>query len=607
MLNHALRNILGETRAAIRRFPIPALCCLLFCAISLETFNFHSENARYLSILFCGCFWFIAVTLFAESRRWSVLKQYALGIPVFAGMTAGLYTTPEPMFPFWFLGGGLFCLMFIAPFLTREHWQGERIWVFSYHLWARIFFTLLAALVLFLGAIAIISSLKYLFGLPVPHDIYGDIWLTVATLFSPLLAMSGIPRRFDETEAAFPKPDRLILSYIAIPLLLVYALILHCYAAKIALIRDLPEGEIGWLVTAYACAGIAVWLASYSLRRSGGVIGFFHRRFFLLLPVPLALLAVGISVRIHAYGFTEERYALVVCLLWLLICAAAHMARIRNVPGMIILSLSILLMASSFGPWGAVAVSERSQVARLIVLLEKHHILTDGKIAPAKDTLSGQERSEISAQVHYLVRTKKLEHLRQWFAAMPDAHIHVDTRYFDVNRVMKDMGVRYSYPYRRDVRAFDFNSEILWRKPVVPVSGYDFMVNVPPFYSQTMKTNAMPQHMTLESDGGEIKLIVSYDPDEMIYRVTREDTGEVIAFMLRDILKEVEHKGADMYDYSRNGPILLFREGESETLKIRFIVSSLNGTFAHAEQKAHISSLGTVLLIKVKGGEKMTH
>lgn len=172
------------------------------------------------------------------------------GTAIFLIMAWHLHTAQDALIPFSFLGPGLLLSIFIAPFLSKQA-SNTQIWVFNYHLWSRICFTVLAAIVLYLGLAAIIASLDFLFGVKFYRAIYEDVWLVVVTLFSPILAMAGIPQQFDTIEEPYPKAIRIILSHITLPLLLIYVVILYCYAIKILITWDLLKGGVAYLVSAF--------------------------------------------------------------------------------------------------------------------------------------------------------------------------------------------------------------------------------------------------------------------------------------------------------------------------------------------------------------------
>ncbi|MDJ1305375.1 MAG: hypothetical protein MRQ09_03960 [Candidatus Midichloria sp.] len=109
MLKKALRNLIINITVAIKRFPLPVLFSVFFCVISIGKFAAPKLKATYLTILFCGGFWLIALKLFAESKSWrSAYYNMVVETAIFLIMAWHLYTAPEALIPFSFLGPGLF-------------------------------------------------------------------------------------------------------------------------------------------------------------------------------------------------------------------------------------------------------------------------------------------------------------------------------------------------------------------------------------------------------------------------------------------------------------------------------------------------------------------
>lgn len=597
MLKNATQTLMRSTSLALKRFPIPSLLSLLFCIVSISKWPEHGITGTYLAILFCGCFWFIALKLFAEARDWHSNRYYAIGTSVFLVMSWYLYTSPDIALPFGFLGAGLFLSIFIAPFFSN-HSSSIQVWEFNYRLWIRIFFTVLAAIILYLGLTAIIASLDFLFGVKFYGNIYGDIWLVIATLFSPILTMAGIPTRFDVEETNYPKAIQVILSYIALPLLCVYMVILYGYAAKILITWDLPKGGVAYLVSAFGCAGIVAYLASYPLHKSQGIIGLFSRHFFKILLLPLLLLAVSIGVRIHEYGVTEERYAILLCLIWLTLSAFFIITRrSEQSPKFVFFSVVALLIAASFGPWGAVNVSARSQLARLQNILEKNHVLVDGKIQISPQVLSHADRIAISSITDYIVNTKKETRIKPWFDTVPNAHIARKSEYLSAQEILQDMGIGYVESYNRrgeeDAKPqYHFTFDGNWKNQAyLNISGYDYFVNVG--YYSASQTNSTKD---IALDNGAIKLAVKLEPSSSNYVVKLGDTNEEVVFGLEDLIKKLDTEKAKNHASDQN----LFMQKESSKLTIRLIINSVNGEFETGNEKPMVSSIDTTLLIKKK-------
>jgi Domain of unknown function (DUF4153) len=95
--------------------------------------------------------------------------------------------------------------------------------------------------------------------------------------------------------------------------------------------------------------------------------------------VPTVLLVLAVWQRISEYGVTPERYCLVLFALWLMAMVAyLGSARGRMDLRVIPASLAVGLVLSSFGPWGAAAISMHSQLAELQNVLNGENLLSNG-------------------------------------------------------------------------------------------------------------------------------------------------------------------------------------------------------------------------------------
>lgn len=527
------------------RFPIPTLLSLLFCILSV---NRPFEDVilwKYLSILFCGFFWFIALKLLMESYELSNKLYYGVGIPIF--LSLAWYLNTEQTTP-WLLMSALFLSIFIAPYLNK-HSSSQQLWEWGRHMFMHIGLTIVATLILWLGTISIISSLSFLFGINFYDLIYFDAWLLAATLFAPIIAMSGIPERFNTEGSSYPKAIFIILSYILMPLLLLYGLILYAYIAKILVSWSLPKGGVAYLVSAFGSIGIAAYLAGHPKHKDSGIIGFFTRNFFKILLVPLALFAIAIGVRVYEYGITERRYTLLLCFTWLTASALFTILKGNtSAPKFILSSIVVLLLAASFGPFGAVKVSGDSQLHRLLSLLAQNEMLVDGKIHAPKHKLNYDDARNISSIVHYLADTKKEGLLKPWF---DDS---------DRGAILEKIGI--------STKVLDNFNYTNWSAPYTNVSGYDYYIIV-----------GADQVITLGDSG--IKLSAKLDNSTKHYVVTINDTNR-IDFALDGLINQLTSG-------SQINPVL---EKESGNIKVRIIVKDL-----HSEPGV-ISYFNAIILVK---------
>jgi hypothetical protein len=227
--------------------------------------------------------------------------------------------------------------------------------------------------------------------------------------------------------------------------------VLHIYAAKIAIVQSMPKGEIGWLVLAFGTIGTASYMVAYPWRDAGyRPVRWFMRSWFWLMVVPTVLLMLAVLQRITEYGVTPERYCLVLFALWLAsMVAYLGSARGRMDLRVIPASLAIGLVFSSFGPWGAAAISVRSQVAQLQNVLHGDNSLSNGQLkldppraATFKHIVSSNER--VASILKSLYDLDALERLAPMFNSVTDSPF---TKHQDAVALLAALGLtQWGYP-----------------------------------------------------------------------------------------------------------------------------------------------------------------
>jgi hypothetical protein len=283
------------------------------------------------------------------------------------------------------------------------------------------------------------------------------VWSTGVTLLGPTYGLALTPSLLDEEfdlddyrSTLLERGVSVLLTYVLIPLVFVYAAVLYAYAAKIALSWSLPKGQIATLVTLFALAGTAAYLISYPWRSRGSVLlRLFRSAWFPLTIIPVVLLIVGTWRRIHDYGVTPERYALAAIAAWLIGLLFVFLYQRRSIDiRHIVASFAMVALLTSFGPWGARTLSVNDQYARLEALLGKHGFLVNGKLrdaTPPPATMADGERETAGSIIQFLVDQGEHERLRSWFAGRAtDPWKRKDFRPFFVAESLKRIvGYRY--------------------------------------------------------------------------------------------------------------------------------------------------------------------
>lgn len=419
-------QLAGLVRAPLR-FPVTLACAVGWAGITITREHFGSwvdyQLVELIQVyLLLGFFASLSATLFAEGRGWPVWRRLLLsaGGAGLAFLIAYLGSTGKNAYEspaFLFMGPGLVLLMIVAPYLRRGA-ENHLIWNFNLHSWTSAAFGLLVALVVGTGGAAALGALEVLFGLNIHSDWYGDVWIVSMSVIWPWQTLAGVPGGFDDAEKdASPRWVEYLVSWLLMPLGLIYLALLYAFAVKITVQWSLPQGQVGWLVGGFAGFGLAVWHAAHPLRETGNrLVRAYFKYFHFALVVPVLLLAVGTGARVAEYGITEKRYGLVVLTLWLAGITASGIWRRAPRLNIAPVSFAVLLILAAFGPWGASSVSIGSQLRHLESLLTEAGVMVDGKVQPDEGLADPRELKRISSIVRYMRTNGKKESLFGWLS-----------------------------------------------------------------------------------------------------------------------------------------------------------------------------------------------
>lgn len=297
---------------------------------------------------------------------------------------------------------------FIPYFYRRQNYE-----LYVIRLFISFLITYLFAAVLFGGLSAILATINYLFSAGIAGKIYLDIWLVVAGIFAPAFFLAGIPRRDEEIRIdSYPKVISILLSYIVMPLILAYCAILYVYFLRILTTQQWPEAMVSHLVLWYAIVSTVVIFCIFPLRPSNrwtkAFIAFFPK---LILPL-LGLMFVAMSIRVKAYGITENRYFVLAAGLW--VTGSMLYLIISKKPRNVFLPASLALVAALTvcGPWSSYSLSVCSQNRRFEKIAAEHNLIREKKIVRPAAALPDSAREEISSIIIYFDRYHGLERLR---------------------------------------------------------------------------------------------------------------------------------------------------------------------------------------------------
>jgi len=475
-----------------QRFPLVIVSLLLGISLGLDDIHelgiFDNNNSYKLFLTaFSGSLWFTASTLFAENKQWGNKKHYQFSVPIFLLFCWNIYALQSPSeLDVWgsVITAGL-SISFAAWLFSPS--DNASVWYFNYQLIAAIFFAAIATVILCGGISLILVSIGSLFELKIPNELYGDTWLIGSLFLAPVYFLAQVPKQFDfaRSDCKFPKGVHFILTYVLVPLSLIYMVILYAYFIKIVLKGVMPHGHLSIMISLFGIVGIITHLAIYPIHERGNaIIGWFYRNFYRMMIVPLGLLFLAIGQRISQYGITEDRYLVLACALWFAVLVTLFLIKRQHFKlQSVTISLALFCLVASFGPWSIYNLPINNQFSRLEAILIENNLLIDGKVQVTQQPDIEIQKS-ISSITTYLVRHDAVLKLRPWIKDQQafDEEFICEKRsschHYSGQKILDMMGIDFVESWQsglannhRQIRLKDSNN--INQQGTFNISGYD--------------------------------------------------------------------------------------------------------------------------------------
>jgi len=248
-------------------------------------------------------------------------------------------------------------------------------------------------------------SIKTLFSVDIPEDVFESLMISSMVGFAPLYFLANIPLQEEmmEEESSMPKVLKILGMYILLPILTLYLVILYVYLLTIVVQWELPDGWVSTLVSVLALGGFVTMAIVYPLAVQKDKLVSWLFRFFPLLLMPLlVLMSVGIARRLGDYGLTINRGLVLVLNAWLYgISIYLFITQSRHLKW-IVISFAVIAFLSVAGPWNVAAITERSMLSELRSQLQQAGYLQETNLEPK---LTDEQRERISELSEYLSST----------------------------------------------------------------------------------------------------------------------------------------------------------------------------------------------------------
>lgn len=583
-LGQAIVLMLQRLSVAVLRFPLSVFCLLCSTVLTCYMISLHETPEliiqKLMFVFVVGAF--LGVTAQFSCERFPRLGRSRLavyGVSVLLTLGYYLIIAKAPAIDYD-VGArtavaviSMFCAFIWLPsFRGKADFNTTALIHFK-----SAFISVLYAIVLAIGLSAIIGAVDILL-FDVNSDAYGYMMSIVWLLFAPVYYLSLLPkfnseeetdRAYVEEESHFPRFLEILVSYIAIPLITVFTLVLFSYFAKIAVTRVWPTGQLGPMVLGYSSAGLIIYILASSLENRFAVL---YQRLFPKVLIPVVVMQlISVYIRLRAYGFTESRYYVALFGIFSIVVGIVLSFKPVKKNGLIAILAAGFAIFSIIPPMDAFTVSRNSQINRLGTMLRTAGILEGSEIKP--DPKADTEvRVETTSILNYLERRKYL-----------DAVSWLPKEYKDSTDMEKVFGFEAAY---RDYGGKEngFFASLDMRKPL-NIEGYDVLLRSDSYWSE--EPNKEPNSFDFQVRGADYQLVVEQiSRREARVSVSDSEGKELVSTGLYDFAASLEGI-SDRPKEAMDGEDLTLDVKGKNGAKLRIIFQNINIFYDGSEAGAN--------------------
>ncbi|MGB2867950.1 MAG: DUF4153 domain-containing protein [Bacteroidota bacterium] len=585
----SIQHLLDQSTKTFLRFPFPltsAAVGTMAWLILIERDD-HGALGFLESLTFVGMLGislFTGIKLVCEKFKTTEGTLLFVNVGGVALLGAYYFSLPgkildaniAPLIRYTLFAAGLHFFVAVGPFLKRGEVNG--FWHLNKSLFLRFLTASLYSAALFFGLMAAIIAVDKLFDAHIDNKIYLELWVFLVGMFNTWFFLAGLPEDLDklESETEYPKGLKIFTQYVLIPLVFIYLVILYAYEVKIIAEMEWPKGWVGYLVLGFSILGILSLLLVHPIKErvENAWIRVISKYYYAILIPLVGLLLPAIWRRISEYGLTERRYFVVVLSLWLAAMIVYFLLSRTKSIKVIPATLCGIAFLVSFGPWGAMSMSERNQVGRLTEVLTRNGILKDGKIHKATEKIVAEDCRKISSIIRYLAEVHGWKAIQPWFDFNLDTvgvgrerSNRYSVRYNQPREIVAFIGVTYLEDWQESAtKSISFQSS---STETINIRGYSHLV-------QNVSITQWDSVKTISAEGFE--WVVGYNAFTSTMTLSpKSRSGPAFRFDLKPMISGLEEQYG-LTAYSTNIPsekMSLEQDASSARVRIRF--RTING------------------------------
>ncbi|MBK5254076.1 MAG: DUF4153 domain-containing protein [Peptostreptococcaceae bacterium] len=410
-----------------------------------------------------------------------------------------------------------------------------------------------------MGGFSIIYGATDVLLFEVNEDIYSHTANIVFVVFATMYFLSLTPKYQHEIDVnkqdnsveeldkatSTPKILEILISYIVIPMSMVFTLILLIYIATNISGSFWSDALLEPMLVSYIVAVILIYILA---SRMGNRMAGLFRKIFPKVLIPIVIFQTINSVlRIGDFGLTFGRYYVILFGLFAFIAGLVFSFKPVEKNGIVPMVLIICIVISVLPMIDAFTISKNSQINILENVLVENEMLKDGKIIPKGD-IDESDKKRITAATEYLQNMGYVDDI-EWF---PEDYDDFE-KTFGFSRYEKELMHEGGFSLRTDMYG------------VTDISGYDYFVET--HISNYDYGEEEPIKYKFEKNNEEFTLLEKDYKNDVILSLYDSENNELVSINSADIISQFEN-------YSLNNETMpiedayVISENENGTIKI---------------------------------------
>lgn len=591
-----LQNRLRGLTGAVSRFPLTAI--FLLAAVVINTMDINTEDIYYLKYFLAfvvgATLGGVVQVIYERNFNKILARMLLLGAAIL--LTIGYYFTIIPI-PRLSIEIGIRTAVVLFALLIAFIWMPVIRSKVSFNesfmvVFKAFFITLFFSGIIFLGISIILAAINQLL-FTVDSRFYSHTANVVFVLFAPLFFLSNTPvypkeqdnnmdtekisiqKELISKATSCPKYLEILISYIIIPLVLVFTIILILY-----IIINIGNGF--WtnnllepMIVIYSITVILVYILASRLENKFAVL---FRKIFPKVLVPIVLIqTVSSIIQTGDMGITYSRYYVILYGIFATVAGLVFSFVPVKMNGIIAGLLIGFSLISIVPPIDAFSISRTNQINMLEEVLLKNNMLEDNTIKPS-NSISDAEKQKIIKSVNYLIRMEYTDEI-SWIPA--------DFDYY------ADFYQTFGF-YQNDIIEGDkpYVYVNLPQNTPIDITGYDSLVYTNVYLSGQ---NVMDETIgNIKKTDKNYTLVKSISKDQSTIILKNKENQEILSFDVKEIFNRFED--FDTKEGSISYEEATFTE-ENDLAKITIVVQNVNMDKA-SEQGYYGADLYVLIQIK---------